>query len=542
MASLSKFGGRLDRRLAAHLLRRTSYLISKARIDEFDNLTVSEATGKLFSDAPLSMGQPIDPITGNTWINNNFPFVLSSEFELRNYTIAWWINEARKDTSIKSKLSYFLHTNFVIQEKKSNSRDLFDYFGLLRHYAYGSIKKLSVKLTLCNLMLKHLDNGVNNAQNPNENYAREFLELFTIGRGPQIGPSNYTNYTELDVKQAARVLTGIKYSYTRGERRDSESNIPLGLTNYYTHDKNEKVFSTAFQSKVIQPATDAQDMYRELDEFVDMVFDQQETARNICRKMYRFFVSKNITEEIENDIIEPLSVIMQASDYNMEFTLKTLLESEHFYDMDDSDNKDEIIGGLIKSPLELLLTIINYFHVYIPGAFDQRNQHYKEFYLKSVIETIFANSSFPIFNPDVVAGHPAYFQAPEYDKNWFNSTTIITRYKIPEMFATGKRAFTGGDLAATLNMPLFLKEHSNISNPENVDELVRTMSDDLFCEPIDEERYDYFKNEIFLDGSSESDWTEEWNNYKNSGFNSNVKIPLNNLFMALTYSQEFQAM
>ena len=57
-------------------------------------------------------------------------------------------------------------------------------------------------------MLRYLDNTENNATNPNENYAREFLELFTILKGPQISEGNYTNYTELDIQQAAKVFTG----------------------------------------------------------------------------------------------------------------------------------------------------------------------------------------------------------------------------------------------------------------------------------------------------------------------------------------------
>ena len=86
----------------------------------------------------------------------------------------------------------------------------YDYLRLLNFYALGNIKTFAKKITLDNAMLRYLDNTENNATNPNENYAREFLELFTILKGPQVSDENYTNYTEIDIQQAAKVFTGFK--------------------------------------------------------------------------------------------------------------------------------------------------------------------------------------------------------------------------------------------------------------------------------------------------------------------------------------------
>lgn len=76
-------------------------------------------------------------------------------------------------------------------------------------------------------MLDYLDNTKNNANNPNENYAREFLELFTILKGEQVGNGDYTNYTEVDVQQAAKVFSGIKTKHDR-TIIDADTNIPMG--------------------------------------------------------------------------------------------------------------------------------------------------------------------------------------------------------------------------------------------------------------------------------------------------------------------------
>ena len=77
-------------------------------------------------------------------------------------------------------------------------------------------------------MLDYLDNTQNNKNNPNENYAREYLELFTILKGEQIGEGNYTNYTEIDIQQAAKVFSGFKKKYDRNGSIDSDTNLPMG--------------------------------------------------------------------------------------------------------------------------------------------------------------------------------------------------------------------------------------------------------------------------------------------------------------------------
>jgi uncharacterized protein (DUF1800 family) len=147
-------------------------------------------------------------------------------------------------------------------------------------------------MSLDNSMLVYLNNTSNSKSAPNENYAREFLELFTIGKGPQISAGNYTNYTEADIVQAARILTGFRYKSDRSVI-DATTGIPKGYNVFSSHDStSSKVFSSAFGNAAIASATDANGMDAELNAFVDMVFNQQATAKNICRKMY-IYLSHN---------------------------------------------------------------------------------------------------------------------------------------------------------------------------------------------------------------------------------------------------------
>ncbi|MFT5383222.1 MAG: hypothetical protein ACI8VT_001130, partial [Saprospiraceae bacterium] len=431
MASLNPKSGVLNHRLAAHLLRRTTYVPTRQNIDNFAIKTVDEAVDDLFMLTDPTMDEPIDYTTGEPWINSGSPPGLA-EFHLKHIVRSWWINEARQDVSIGHKMMFFLHTCFTTTSEILNAAYNFDHLLLLRHFAIGNYRDFAQKMTMDNQMLEYLNNTLNNTGNPNENYAREFLELFTIGKGEQIGPGNYTNYTEEDIATAARVLTGFKRS-TRGDYIDPDTNIPSGRTQFNQHDTFIKNFSEAFQNMAINGAQTAEEMPDELSAFIDMVFAQDATAKFICSKIYRFFVSKNITEEIETDIIEPLAVTFRDNNYNLELVMKQLLKSEHFYDGDDTNEEDEIIGSLIKSPLENVLMSLNVLDIAIPDPLTDAENHYNNFYRRGVMDAMFNLAGFDIFRPSVVAGYPAYYQQPDFNRTWFSSNSIIPRYKLPQM-------------------------------------------------------------------------------------------------------------
>jgi uncharacterized protein (DUF1800 family) len=160
--------------------------------------------------------QPIDPVTGQPWINNGTP-TDTVQPSLRHYVRNWVLNEMRYDERYShSKMLFFLHKCMVVNSNTNTSERFYDYLALIFKYTTGSFKTLAKKMTKDNLMLIYLNNTDNKKTAPNENYAREFLELFTIGKGPQIAPGNYTNYTEQDVVVGAKLLTGIRLD-TNGE-------------------------------------------------------------------------------------------------------------------------------------------------------------------------------------------------------------------------------------------------------------------------------------------------------------------------------------
>ena len=246
-----------------------------------------------------------DPIYGPVNGDND-----SGQVKRNNYLAGWWLDEAKDDSSLRHKMTYFLFTDFTTSIRTLNNQFHYDYLMLLEFFCLGDWKEFCFQMTKNNVMLSYLNNDENTKSNPNENFAREVLELFTIGKGAQAGAGDYTNYTETDVEEAARVLTGWTFDkrnrglYMNGE---ANGNIPCGYAISARHDFGEKQFSHRFNNFKIDAwntsgKSEAQKQAQieaELRLFFDMVLSQEETAKFICRKLYRFFVSRTISSEVE---------------------------------------------------------------------------------------------------------------------------------------------------------------------------------------------------------------------------------------------------
>ena len=378
---LAPYNQALGLRRAKHLLRRATFNYSKSVIDSISSMSANEALTLLTSDENYLISEPFDYQNDGYWTSSNeLPNSFSAQEKKRAYVGAWWWYNAVKQLTIKYKLSYFLFTSFTVSNNSSAgaSTYFFDYLRLLNVYALGNIKTLAKKITLDNAMLEYLNNTDNHANNPNENYAREFLELFTIQKGPQIGVDNYTTYTELDVQQAARVFTGFRKQNDRSII-DEATNLPKGWNDISKHDTANKVFSEAFNNHEILGQQTQEGMDQELHDFVEMIFEKEETAKAFCRKLYRFFVKSEWDDEVEQDIIEPLAQQLIENGYNILPTVKTLLSSKHFFDLADDIADDEIVGSIVKSPLQLVNEVVTFFEVPIPDPSLNAEEYYGKF-------------------------------------------------------------------------------------------------------------------------------------------------------------------
>lgn len=546
MASLNPITGALGTRRAAHLLRRTTFRYQRPRVDQLAALTASDALDELLTPQPLQLEQPVYGASNTTWINPPVPPstpLPDDDFVLRRYVMAWWIHEALHDPGAGHKMAFFLHQYLAVNAESGSSSRFFDYLQLLRWGAFGNFKKLVVKMVLDNCMLNYINNNLNFVNNPNENFAREYLELHTIGKGDVAGPGDYTTFTEEDIVQAARVLTGFGNAQ-RHLHTDPETGLPAGKPYPQSHDFQPKTFSARFGNATINaPSNDDAGMMAELNAFTDMIFAQDATAQNIVRRLYRFFVTRNISPEVETDIIAPLAQTFRDNDFELLPVLQQLLQSEHFYDQDDSSATDEIVGAFIKSPLDLTLQALSFFNVPIPDPLGDNDTHYNTFYNAAVLERMLSRTGMDLFYPPDVAGYPGYFQDPIYNRMFFNSASIVGRYKLPEILLTGTHAWVpspGEPIGTRLDFAAWLRDSGVISAPSDATILVTELLQYLFPETPDADRLNYFLNEVFLNGLPAGDWTYEWDNYVITGNDTEVKIPLGNLLNAIMYAPEYQ--
>jgi uncharacterized protein (DUF1800 family) len=395
-------------------------------------------------------------------------------------------------------------------------------------------------MTLDNSMLSYLNNTSNLKTAPNENYAREFLELFNIGKGPQIGAGNYTTYTEVDIVQAAKLLTGFRTQANR-KNIDTETSIPKGQNVFSVHNTDSKTFSASFDNKVIAAATNAAGMDTELSSFVEMVFSKDATALNICRKLYRYFVRSAITSEDEKDIITPLAQELRANNYELKPTVAKLLCSLHFYDLDDSTVGDEIIGAMVKSPIQLLAGILTFFDCPIPNPTSQASAYYTTFWLNNLDNSFLSQANMKVFMPPNVAGHDAYQQEPAYDKSWISSSTLIARYRIGESLLLGKNLLRTGspNLGVALDIVNTLKTKGIVSQVSDPVIFIKELGGVLFGQQPDTDRINYFKK--FLVGDSDDHyWNYEWSLFLSTNNKTVVEPRLKALVKALLSAPEFQ--
>ncbi len=542
MASLNQNTNVLGVRNARHLLRRASFVYTKSLVDQYALLTPNQALNLLLTTSPITVQYPFDPLPTTApdgfWTESTAS-ATSFTGQARKGVIVggWWWYNAINSPNLKFKLSHFLSTCFTVETSGSGTpTEFYDYIRLLLFYSYGNYKTLAKKMTLNNSMLTYLNNTTNSKTAPNENYAREFLELFTIGKGPQIGTGNYTTYTEADIVQAARVLTGFRRVTARNVI-DSETLIPKGYNLFSQHHTSPKTFSSAFNNTVIAAATTDVGMDTELNDFINMVFNQQATAKNICRKLYVYFVKGTITPEVETDIITPLAQDFYNNGYEIAPIIRKLLESQHFYDLDDSDATNETVGGIIKPPLQQISEVCTYLQATISNPNMNAYDYYYKFWYLFANNSFLTGANMILFDPENVAGHPAYYQAPDFDKNWISASTLIARYRLGESLLDGINRISGNSTIITkINISDVIRNSNIISVANDPYILTSELCNALFAQNPDANRVNYFMNSFLLQGLANFYWTNAWDSYistnNNSVVESRLKLLVTNILRA----------
>jgi uncharacterized protein (DUF1800 family) len=495
-SGLEAYTGEWTKYQAAHLLRRTTFGPTIEEIDEAVELGLHDTLKRLFQTKPLpeppinhiNNNDPNVPI-GETWIEA--PYL--ANINLRNYRIqslqAWTLGILLNNgMSITEKMTLFWHNHFVTERTEVNDpRFQYIYITLLREHALGNFRELTKRITIDPSMLRYLNGNQSTRNNPNENYARELLELFTIGKGPQIAPGDYTNYTENDILEIARVLTG--WVITGFNTQNPDVKVGSEYRNE-RHDLGNKTLSYHFDNQVISNMGDEE--YKHL---IDIIFNKNECALFIARKLYRWFVYYTITDDIENNIIKPLADQIVQDGYDISPALLTLLGSEHFY-------SHCAYGTMIKHPVDFIISLMRQSGWQAPGNMNLQYRYWLlAFNTLTPLQMVY-------YNPPSVAGWKAWYQEPAYYQNWLNSVTLPIRADyVKTLVYTGLRA--GNNPFAKISVTDWA---ALTSNPSDVNSLLEDLAIQLFPRPLTEQKRALLK-EALIPGLPDHVWTTEYNNY-----------------------------
>lgn len=561
MASLKRYAGTWGRREAAHLLRRASFGATNAQIDKAaaDGLTATlktllTATPPLPHPQYLPDGSKWVPDAGQVWTKTvtvgdvanpaaSTGYDISRGSGLYNgFTKTWWTrNMIHAPVSIHEKLTLFWSNHFATEMSVvQNAIHSFNLLAYLRANAFGNVKDMARRVTLDAAMLRYLNGNVNTKGSPNENYARELQELFTIGKGPEVSQGDYTTYTEQDVKAAARVLTGWRdfgqrdLVLTQGDRdlRDNEPRTPpifpdnpnvVFVANQ--HDTGDKQFSARYGNRVIKGRTGYAGALEELNELLDMIFEQPATAEYIVGKLYRWFVNSAITDDVRRDILKPLATELVQSGYVIAPVLERLLASEHFFDL-------ALRGCQLRSPADILIGSIRAVPNLVVTDKTQENRFYQN------LAGILAGMQMDLNEPSSVAGWEAYYQAPDYDRMWLTTATLPLRNGFTDALLTNQNALGRKPIIDT---PEFVK---GLPDPDDSLKLVDTINEIFFAVPFTENQRMQLAEEVLMNGGRYYEWTDVWqafaSNPSNTQARNAVKTNLDRLFKYMFRMAEFQ--
>ena len=359
------------------IYRRLGFGISKDKAKALLNNSPNELINKIISSAKnKTLNNPPEwGFWNNAEINN-------SENNQNYYKILWqkqafsnFINDG-----FRERLTLFWSNHFVTEYYDYNrAQYMYQYHSKLQEYALGNFKDFVSVIGLQPAMLIYL-NGYSNKKNaPNENYARELYELFTLGEG--------NGYTSTDITETSRALTGYnKFSNGNG------SSI---IFNKNTFDSEEKTIFGKTGNWAYQ-------------DVVDILFDEKKEliANFICEKLYKYFVSPVLNKEITSQ----LALTFIAADFELVPVYKQLFNSEHFFDLNSSN-------VLIKSPIDLFVFIQNDFEFSFPSNFQK---NYTNYLRNKCVEM-----GQEIFSPVDVAGW-------QENHDWISTGTLPMRWEFIE--------------------------------------------------------------------------------------------------------------
>ena len=360
----------------AHLLRRAGFSATPAELDRYVAMGQSKATDTLLnyqavSNATLEAQLPAIDLAATP----NGPAIAAIQ--------GWWLQRmVGTARPLEEKMTLFWHGLLTSGLDKAGPAQLFTQNALFRKFALGNFDELLKAVSKDPAMMVYLDTETNRKGKPNENYARELMELFTTGIG---------HYTETDVQESARSFTGWTLTGAKQLRYATDSIFVPRL-----HDAGQKTFMGKTGNFTG-------------DDIVEMLVPLRATAERLSARLFTFFAYPSP----EPDIVKHLADVFQKSRYNVGAVVREIFGMDAFY-------SEKAYRGLVKSPAEFAAQALK-----ATGA-DSRA------YTLAASGGMTAMGQV-LFYPPNVAGWPG-------GTSWVNSTTLLARINFANAYSRRMQA------------------------------------------------------------------------------------------------------
>jgi len=434
LAGLEPYSGTWDKTRASHLVRRTHIGLKINNLNYARSFASATSAAEAIVDNAISTPIPDDP----QWFSGSNSGDVQDVYDIQ---FRWM--DGMYNGGLQERMMLFWSNHFAVSYSNMNAlpdkandsyaSHMYKYWKLLHEYSFGNFREFVSTMSKNSAMLYYLNNYNNRDGQPNEDFARELMELFTLG--PQ-GKNGDDNYSENDVAEVARSVTGWRVNdatlsgYFDDSRFDSSSKTIFGVASNY-----------------------------DLDSVIDLIFTQkeQEVAYFLCRKLYVFFVSAKPNDTV----ISELADFCIAQDFDVAAVLKKFLSSAHFYE-------EQFYGSRIKSPTEIFISYLRELEITPTSQLKEyirlRMQGLNEELLRP--ETVFGWDGYNPPYSDGTPGHYSWLNTNLMPSRWDNLTDIIYGY----------------DNSGSSYNPIRLAE--KISDPSNPFTLAEDLAEHLIALPL----------------------------------------------------------
>ncbi len=413
---------------AGHLLRRAGFGCSLTELRDAVKDGLKPTLDKLFAEDDRARDRTaFAEKLGKTAAGQN------SAYNLRG----WWIwTMLNTYQPAREKLTVFWHNHFATSVAKvQRTTAMFNQNVLLRKYALGQFRSFLQDMSKDAAMIIWLDNNSNVKGKPNENYAREIMELFSLG----VATPDDRHYTEKDIREAARAFTGW---HTNGEGFDFNKGF---------HDDGEKT--------VLGKTGNLNG-----DDVVNLCVDQPVCAKFIVRKLYKYLISE--LDKPPQALLDPLCDLYRQGEYDTGKLVRAMVSSKHFF-------SDYAYRQRIKSPCEFVLAAVK--------AVGQG------FVSPQSLVTKMESMGQSLFAPPNVKGW-------EGGMNWLNTATILARANFAQLLCNESGKLNLNDPQASVGVqvdPAAILRREKITEPK---EMIRLLTDLLLDGEIEDDHRDRLVN------------------------------------------------